>query len=297
MHILLRYFTRALVGHAATLTLTLSSALALVVLGLGAWSSNALDGVIEAIGDEVTVTAFLSPRLDEAGTETLLKDLAARDDVAFVRYQSPRQQRERLGSVLGAAVVATLDDDMVPFGAAIDIGLRLDGLDRAGLDAVSAAVTTVAGIDGVDAVPWDPEPIAAIVELREVVDGAGLVAAVLMLFLTLGMAAAWAAAVAGRNRLLVALCRQFGATEAQTVWPVLAAAAVAGAGAAVIGLIAFATIVEGIGDVLLLVPGGVDGGVGVAWVLFVAGGPLLTTAGAWLGLRDRGARSHDPFEA
>jgi cell division protein FtsX len=297
MHILMRYFTRALFGQVATLTLTLASALALVVLGIGAWASNALDDVVGAIGEEVTVTAFLSPTINEEATEGLLATIATRSDVAFVRYQSPSNQRARMAAVLGAEVLATLEADIVPFGAAIDIGIRLDGISRAALDAVTDAVGKLAGIDGVDAIPWTPGPIAAVVELREVVDGAGLVAAILMLFLTLGMAAAWSSAVVGRNRTLVALCRQFGATRVQTAAPVLVAASIAGVGAAIIGLISFVAIVEGASDVLTLLPGGSDAGIGTAWILFVVGGPLLTTAGAWLGMRDQGSRRDEAFEA
>jgi|GEM_PF-3017872 len=295
MHVLTRIFLRALFGRWVTLTMIVTTALALSVLSLSAWTSNAVGAVTQALGDEVSVTAFLAPQLGDAQTTTLLETIAARPDVSFVRYQSPTIQRERLAEILGQPIVQLLDPDVIPSGAAIDIGLRLSAVSRSSLTALTEEISALASIDGVDAVPWQPEAIAAIVELTELTDSAGLIASILLLFLAIGVAATWAANGALREKELLGLCERFGATAWQRQRSFFAAAAVSGLVGALAAALFFMTVFDAAIDVVELLPGGKNTSVGPVWLVFIVGGPTLTIAGTWLGLRDKriGEKDHE----
>jgi cell division protein FtsX len=290
MSVLLRLFLRALVGQWATLALALASMAAFVVLGLAAWASGAAGRLVDAVGEDVTVTAFLNPTLDEAATTALLETLARRDDVAFVRYQSPTHQRARLVGVLGEEVVALVEPDLIPAGGAVDIGLRLGDLDAAALDRLREGVSAISSLDGVDAVPWRPEAVAAIVELVELTSGAGPVGALLMLLLAGGVAAAWSRGAGLRHAHVLALMHRFGATTRQREAPFVLAAVAAGLVAGLLAMVAFTAITDAAGDVLALLPGGEPSGRSGLLVLLVLGAPLLAGGGAWLGLREVEAR-------
>lgn len=290
MSALHRLFVRALVGQWATLALVLACGAAFVVLGLAAWSSGAAGRLADAIGEEVTVTAFLNPSLDEPATTELLETLARRDDVAFVRYQSPTHQRARLVSVLGEEVVGLVEPELIPAGAAVDIGLRLADLEAGTVERLRSGIAAISGLDGIDAVPWRPEAVAAIVELLELTSGAGPVSALLMLLLAGGVAAAWSRGAGLRHAHLLALMHRFGATSRQREAPIVLAATTAGLLAGLLAALAFTAITDAAGDVLALLPGGEPPARAALLGLFILGSPLLAGGGAWLGLREVEAR-------
>jgi cell division protein FtsX len=276
---------RALLAHWTAPLAALATATALVALGLWLWGIRAIGDVMEAVGESVTISAHLEADLDEAGVEALLKTVAARPDVSFVRFLGASDQAARLTTLLGETWASDTDARVHALGAMIEVGVAFEGLDAEGLARLTTALGGIAGIDGVEAVPEAPEAMEAFVDLRETLSEASLTWALLALLLGLGASAAWASGVVMRNGLLVRLAARFGATPTQLAAPIIVAAIVIGLVGAALGAWLFARVTGGLEGVLVRLPGGSAGGAGPFIGLFFLTGPVIVWAGAQAGLR------------
>jgi cell division protein FtsX len=276
---------RALLAHWTAPLAALATGTALVALGLWLWGIRALGDVMDAVGESVTISAHLEADLDETGVEAVLKTVAARPDVRFVRFLGADDQAARLRALLGETWASETDARVQALGAMIEVGVAFEGLDREGLGQLTRALEGVAGIEGVEAAPEAPEAMEAFVDLRDTLSEASLTWALLALLLGLGASAAWASGAVTRNELLVRLAARLGATPTQLAAPIVIAALVIGLLGAGLGGWLFARVTGGLEGVLVRLPGGSAVSAGPFIGLFFVAGPVIVWAGAQAGLR------------
>jgi len=275
---------RLLLAHWTAPLATLATATALVAVGLWAWGTQALGDVMEAVGESVTVSAHLEADLEEAQVEGILKTVAARPDVTFVRFLGASDQAARLTALLGETWAADTDARVHALGAMIEVGVAFEGLDRAGLERLSEGLRGLDGVAGVEDVPEPPEAMEAFVELRATLAEAGVTWALLSLLIGLGASAAWATGVVARNLQLVKLATRFGATPTQLAAPIVAGAVLLGLAGAGLGAWLFLRVTDGLDGVLVRLPGGSAGGTEAIVALFFLTGPVIAWGGAQAGL-------------
>lgn len=275
---------RLLLAHWTAPLAALAIATALVAVGLWVWGTRALGDVMDAVGESVTVTAHLEAGLEEAQVEVVLKTVAARPDVTFVRFLGASDQAARLTALLGETWASDTDARVHALGAMIEVGVAFEGLDGAGLEQLSAALRDLEGVAGVEDLPEPPEAMGAFVELRETLAEAGVTWALLALLIGFGASAAWATGVVARNMPLVRLARRFGATPTQLAAPIVAGAVLLGLLGAGLGGWLFLRVTDGLEGVLVRLPGGAAGGTQAIVGLFFLTGPVIAWAGAQAGL-------------
>ncbi|MCC6619902.1 MAG: hypothetical protein IT385_01525 [Deltaproteobacteria bacterium] len=276
-----------------SLVAVLAVAHALFFVGAAAWVGSQVGAARAAMADGLVVTASLDPALDEPAIEAALARLAEPAEVEVVRVRTPREERERLGELLGTGLLEGLDDLALPLGVTVDLTLSPASLDEAALERLEATVRGLAGVTGVVSLPWSPTHIRTLFAFGSLVGWLAWALGALAL-----VVATTIVAQATRRRLAETRAQRelelaFGATARWLDLPAYAIAGVVGAlGAA--GALLLATLVQGrLVAVTSLLPGlaapaPIAGAPYLVWC--VAGGLGIGLFGAWLALTSAARR-------
>ncbi len=108
-----------------------------------------LHGLIERVGEDVRVTAYLAADLDETAARELAGRLAETPGVASVEYVSPDDARRRFARADSerAAMLEALDDNPLP--ASLELALLPASRTATGAQAVAVALRGEPGIEDV----------------------------------------------------------------------------------------------------------------------------------------------------
>jgi cell division protein FtsX len=273
----------------ASLATACAVTLALLALALTTWLLLRVSDVVTSLDKSLILHAALDPALDEAQTKETLVGLAALEGVESVRWVGPKAQREALVEAVGPTLLEGLDDAVFPAGGMAELVLTREFLESETSDpgALAARITRLAGVSGVDTLPYDPTHIALLSGGASMTRTTGtllallaLLTAVLCSFLLIrdGLVA---------SRKAIALLSAFGATQPFIQARFLFAATLVGLAGGGLAL-ALGLAIQGplVGLVTLLPDSGDAGLVGLGYVvLCLLGGPGLSLGGGLLALR------------
>lgn len=271
----------------ASLTLGLGLSLG----ALAVWSHARLADAQHALEGDLVLFAALDPALDQAGTEVALKQLAAEPSVKTVRWIGPREQRARLGAIVGADLLEGLDDAVFPAGGLAEVALVRGAIaDSSALDAFKERLASIEAIHGIEGFPFDFRHIQVLLDAARVSRLLGLTLALIAL-----LAAGLAVFQFTRGELLVTaptltLLRDFGATATFVRARFFVAASTIGAAGAACGVAVVWLTGGALGALVSIVPGLEGSGPGGA-LLYVwagVGASLVAAGGCALALRGEG---------
>jgi putative ABC transport system permease protein len=231
-------------------------ALGLILAGLSLWMLRVTDGMEGAIEEQVVLRAHLDPKLDEAATRGTLLALGAIEGVREVAWVGPQAQRAELVQILGAELLAGLDDAVFPRGGLARVTLERGVVTSIeALDALRNRVERVGEVVGVESAPYESRHLAVIFDAADATRGVGLLLAALALVVgALTIYQRIALGLAARRQELV-LYRSFGATERWLMGRYFALALLIGGAAAAIGILVGLFIDQPLAEMAALMPG------------------------------------------
>jgi len=119
----------------------------LVVMGVFALALKQMSGIVERVGEDLTVSAYLAPSVDDAGARSLATRIATVEGVASVEVVTRDEALRRFESAAGDR--AGLLDGLVenPLPASLEIALAPEQRTEAGIARLVEAVQGLPGID------------------------------------------------------------------------------------------------------------------------------------------------------
>jgi cell division transport system permease protein len=235
----LRYFTRTslrgLAGSPTTSAVCVATiAVALVLVGAFGLVVHNMQGLLERLGDDLGVTAYLEPDLDAAARTTLAERVATIEGVAEVavvsREEALRRFREGIGAQSG--LLDALEENPLP--ASLEITLHEAQRGPEGLRRVVEALDGLPGVaDLAFGQEWVEGYARAVRLVRGATIGAGAVLAVAALLIVSNTIRL--AVFARRDE--VEILALVGASRAFVAWPFLIEGCLQGAAGGVLALV------------------------------------------------------------
>jgi cell division protein FtsX len=275
----------------AALVASLTLGLGLFVAALSAWSAAQLDEAQVVLERDLRLFAALDPALDEGQTRAALEIIATDPAVRTVRWVGPLEQRERLGAVVGEALLEGLDREVFPIGGLAEIEIARPVIqDEAALGAFRARLESIDQVHGIEGFPFDSRHIRLLLDAAAVsrvlgltVGLVGLLAALLAVFLLIQ-------SERRRYRATLQIYRDFGATAAFIRARFFVAAAVLALAGATGAVFLAALASAPLGELVSIVPGlesaSIIGPALYAWAL--VGALVIGIGGCALALRGEG---------
>ncbi len=125
----------------------LTLAITLVLVGTFGLALLNMRDLLERVGSDITLSAYLSPDLSESERANLRERIASVEGVESIEYVSPEQARERFEAGVGARLPLLEGLEENPLPAAFEISLLPEARTPAGL---RIAVESIEGLRGVD---------------------------------------------------------------------------------------------------------------------------------------------------
>lgn len=166
---------------ALTVVAILTIAVSLVLVGFFGFVMVNAGHVLDAIGRDLQITAYLEPAVDEARISSIMDALEERPEVEEITFLTAEEDRARNLELLSPELLEGLDASAVPGHPAIDVRLVPRERTKEDFALIGTWLEKMAGVDGVQEMHFGADKVRVLFAIIDLLRVTGLIISLIVL--------------------------------------------------------------------------------------------------------------------